>query len=92
MCGACTACLAYALLCPAFAHGLQVGAINATALGPAEFLAQTGLYGIPNDLTGTFVGLKDYRSARGPVDIGDPQLLRLQALFDAGEACYPESD
>lgn len=71
-----------------------VGAFANYTGDPEELLYITGLYGGPTDITGQMVGLEDYRSARGPVATVDlaPELVRLQALFDAGEACFPESD
>jgi hypothetical protein len=64
--------------------------------------AAAGLWGIPHDKTGKMVGLGplakptqwppipgDYRSAVGPVQMFDPDLRRLQKMFDAAERCYP---
>ena len=56
---------------------------------PTELLLLTGLYGGPVDKSGAFVGSADYRAARGPTELADPQLERLQRLFDLGEGCYP---
>lgn len=62
---------------------------------PEQLLLYSGLYGIPHDMTGKFVGYNDstgtakpYRQARGPIDVPDayPPAARLQALFDAVEA------
>lgn len=61
---------------------------------PQELLYRSGLYGIPHDMTGAFVGYPDasgtqklYRQARGPVDVPDSRkaAIRLQAMFDAVE-------
>lgn len=70
---------------------LQVIGASLNITDPEEMLYFTGLYGAPTDMTGQMVGLEDYRSARGPVATTDPapELIRLQALFDAGEACFP---
>lgn len=62
---------------------------------PESLLLFTGLYGIPTDMTGRFVGYNDstgalklYQQARGPVDLPPayPQAVRLQAIFDIMEA------
>ncbi|AGF51326.1 slr1407 [Synechocystis sp. PCC 6803] len=57
-------------------------------LAQKEFL-QTALWGIPHDITGGFVGTKDYYNERGSVFIHPDNIEELQALFDQGEACYP---
>lgn len=67
-----------------------------------RFLEYTGLWGIPHDKSGKMVGMKNltsntewppvegtYRSATGPVKLFDPDLKRLQKMFDDSERCYP---
>jgi len=53
-------------------------------------LLQSSLWGFPHDITGRFVGVKDYYGVRGPVFAPPDNVDKLQELFDAGEACYPK--
>ncbi|MBE9194836.1 hypothetical protein IQ219_05830 [Synechocystis sp. LEGE 06083] len=52
-------------------------------------LLQSSLWGFPHDITGRFVGVKDFYGIRGPVFEHPNNVQKLQELFDAGEACYP---
>ena len=65
-----------------------------TITNATELLYYTGLYGAPHGATGAMVGAPDYLAERGPVDPATLMrtregLVKLQALFDAAEACNP---
>ncbi|KAI7845822.1 hypothetical protein COHA_000732 [Chlorella ohadii] len=77
-------------------HHLGMNAKAVVAMGgpqsnntDQEVMEQSALLGVPLDQAGKFVGNANYTSIRGDVARFDPQLERLQRLFDAGEACFP---
>ena len=84
----------YAIHASGYAVELIFNAFK-TYQDPEKFLYYTGLYGAPHDMTGKLVGMDScercYLNATGPVDVGPPQLERLQALFDEAESrgCLP---
>jgi hypothetical protein len=82
-------------------HALPINSTTHTQLR-LPFLLAAGLWGIPHDKTGKMVGMGplqsptewppkagSYRSAAGPVQLFDPDLKRLQWMFDQSERCYP---
>lgn len=59
-----------------------------------QILLETGLFGCPSDIDGTIFGGKSFVNNRGPIAIPPvnwSNMVRLQSLFDRGEACYPNS-
>lgn len=57
-----------------------------------QVLAETGLWGCPHDVSSAMFGGPGFVNNRGPLAIPAVKwadLVRLQSLFDRGEACYP---
>jgi hypothetical protein len=62
----------------------------------ARVLEQTGIWGVPTDLTNSmFDPVTFVTDARKPVALPPVKwenVQRLQNLFDQGERCYPDAD